>query len=93
MQKNVLLDKATSGTKKKLKLFKPDLLACTADELNYALTLFVKEVRKPNGEAYAADSIFYLSLGEDTMVDEAACAHSGLCKLSSTVKNMSIIIQ
>ena len=25
--------------------------------------MFVKEVKKPNGEAYAADSIFYLVLG------------------------------
>ena len=25
--------------------------------------MFVKEVKKPNGDAYAADSIFYLVLG------------------------------
>lgn len=34
-----------------------------ADELNYTLCMFVKEVRKPNGDIYAADSVFYLSLG------------------------------
>ena len=47
----------------RLKLFKTDLLQCTADELNYSLCLFVKEVRKPNGDEYAPDSIYYLCLG------------------------------
>ena len=46
-----------------MKLFKTDLLQLTADELNYSLCLFVKEVRKPNGTEYAPDTIYYLCLG------------------------------
>lgn len=45
------------------KLFKTELLQLTADELNYSLCLFVKEVRKPNGSEYAPDTIYYLVLG------------------------------
>ena len=45
------------------RLFKADLLQASNDELNQALTYFVKEVRKPNGEEYAPDSILYLCLG------------------------------
>lgn len=37
--------------------------ACRADELNFTLCMFVKEVKKPNGDPYAPDSIFYLTLG------------------------------
>ena len=59
-QKNAALELAG----KKHKPFRSDLLAATADELNTALTLFVREVRKPNGEVYAPDSIFYLCLGK-----------------------------
>ncbi len=51
---------------RRLRLFKTDILQCTADELNYSLCLFVKEVRKPNGDEYAPDSIYYLCLGEVT---------------------------
>ena len=40
-----------------------DVLQCTADELNFGLSLFVNEVRKPNGDPYAPDSIYYLCLG------------------------------
>ena len=36
----------------------------TANELNYSLCLFVKEVRKPNGAEYAPDTIYYLCLGK-----------------------------
>ncbi|KAG5313867.1 ZMYM3 protein, partial [Acromyrmex insinuator] len=49
-------------TTRKIK-FKTDLLQLTADELNYSLCLFVKEVRKPNGAEYAPDTIYYLCLG------------------------------
>lgn len=49
---------------RKMKLFKTDLLQLTADELNYSLCLFVKEVRKPNGTEYAPDTIYYLCLGK-----------------------------
>lgn len=41
--KNADLEKA-EGSSKKLKPFKPALLELTADELNYSLCLFVKEV-------------------------------------------------
>ena len=46
-----------------MKPFETDILKLRADELNYTLCMFVKEVRKPNGEAYASDSILYLTLG------------------------------
>jgi len=45
------------------KTFETDILKLRADELNFTLCMFVKEVKKPNGDAYAADSIFYLVLG------------------------------
>lgn len=48
---------------KKTNIFKLDLLQLTASELNYCLCLFVKEVRKPNGNEYAPDTIYYLCLG------------------------------
>ena len=64
LQKNAQLEKASSTRSGRLKLFKTDLLQCTSDELNYSLCLFVKEVRKPNGDEYAPDSIYYLCLGK-----------------------------
>ncbi|XP_074906055.1 zinc finger MYM-type protein 2 isoform X3 [Buteo buteo] len=42
---------------------KEDLLSHTSAELNYGLTHFVNEIRRPNGENYAPDSIYYLCLG------------------------------
>lgn len=63
VQKNAQLEKVSKLGSNKLKLFKTELLQCSADELNYSLCLFVKEVRKPNGDEYAPDSIFYLCLG------------------------------
>uniref|UniRef100_A0A8C2SR67 Zinc finger MYM-type containing 2 n=1 Tax=Coturnix japonica TaxID=93934 RepID=A0A8C2SR67_COTJA len=42
---------------------KEDLLSHTAAELNYGLAHFVNEIRRPNGENYAPDSIYYLCLG------------------------------
>lgn len=59
--KNAELEKQITTTRK-IK-FKTDLLQLTADELNYSLCLFVKEVRKPNGAEYAPDTIYYLCLG------------------------------
>lgn len=64
MQKNSGMEKVAVMPRGKSKTFKTDLLQCSADELNYSLCLFVKEVRKPNGEEYAPDSIYYLCLGE-----------------------------
>ncbi|KAL6426403.1 hypothetical protein ACFW04_009116 [Cataglyphis niger] len=60
--KNAELEKQITPMRK-IKLFKTDLLQLTADELNYSLCLFVKEVRKPNGAEYAPDTIYYLCLG------------------------------
>ncbi|XP_069127024.1 zinc finger MYM-type protein 3-like isoform X2 [Argopecten irradians] len=61
--KNAQLEKVSNQGSGKLKLFKTDMMGCSADELNYSLCLFVKEVRKPNGDEYAPDSIYYLCLG------------------------------
>ncbi len=58
--KNADLEKSSMRRKP----FKSEILQLTADELNYSLCLFVKEVRKPNGSEYAPDTIYYLVLGE-----------------------------
>ncbi|XP_014667450.1 PREDICTED: LOW QUALITY PROTEIN: zinc finger MYM-type protein 3-like [Priapulus caudatus] len=50
--------------------FKTELLQMTAEELSYSLCLFVKEVRKPNGECYASDSVYYLCLGIQSFLYE-----------------------
>ncbi|XP_019129180.2 zinc finger MYM-type protein 4-like isoform X3 [Larimichthys crocea] len=42
---------------------KEDVLQCDSAELSFALSRFIKEVRRPNGETYSPDSIFYLCLG------------------------------
>lgn len=60
MTKNADLEKSSIRRKP----FKSELLQLTADELNYSMCLFVKEVRKPNGSEYAPDTIYYLVLGE-----------------------------
>ena len=60
--KNAELEKARAQGKY-MKAFETDILKLRADELNYTLCMFVKEVKKPNGEAYASDSILYLTLG------------------------------
>ncbi|XP_055613716.1 zinc finger MYM-type protein 3 [Uranotaenia lowii] len=59
LTKNADLEKSTIRRKP----FKSEILQLTADELNYSLCLFVKEVRKPNGTEYAPDTIYYLVLG------------------------------
>jgi len=65
--KNTELEVAGAGRSgaSRPKLFKSEILQCSADELNIALSLFVKEVRKPTGQTYAADSIYYLCLGAE----------------------------
>ena len=40
-----------------------DVLKLKIDELNLFLVEFVNEIRKPNGELYAPESIYYLCLG------------------------------
>ncbi|KAM8736654.1 zinc finger MYM-type protein 4-like isoform 2-T2 [Acanthopagrus schlegelii] len=42
---------------------KEDVIECDSTELSFALSRFIKEVRRPNGETYSPDSIFYLCLG------------------------------
>ncbi|KAL0962432.1 hypothetical protein UPYG_G00339960 [Umbra pygmaea] len=42
---------------------KEDVLKCTTAELGYGLCRFICEVKRPNGEAYSQDSLFYLCLG------------------------------
>jgi len=70
LQKNALIEKATVNAPvgrmmgRGVRPLKLDPLHCTADELNCALCMFVREVRKPNGEQYAPDSILYLCLGK-----------------------------
>ncbi|XP_068607968.1 zinc finger MYM-type protein 4-like [Brachionichthys hirsutus] len=42
---------------------KEDVLQCDSGELSFALSRFIREARRPNGESYTPDSIFYLCLG------------------------------
>ncbi|TDH06584.1 hypothetical protein EPR50_G00114950, partial [Perca flavescens] len=42
---------------------KSNLLSLTSEELNVALSRFVREVCRPSGERYSPDSILYLCLG------------------------------
>jgi zinc finger MYM-type protein 2/3/4 len=58
--KNADLEKSSIRRKP----IKSEILQLTADELNYSLCMFVKEVRKPNGSEYAPDTIYYLVLGK-----------------------------
>lgn len=62
VQKNAELEKLRAQGKY-MKTFETDILKLRADELNFTLCMFVKEVKKPNGDPYAPDSIFYLTLG------------------------------
>lgn len=55
--------RAGGRTTNSLKLFKIEILQCGAEELSIALSLFVRELRKPTGEKYSPDSIYYLCLG------------------------------
>ncbi|KAM3597055.1 uncharacterized protein V6R79_025494 [Siganus canaliculatus] len=42
---------------------KEDVLRCTTAELSYGLCCFIHEVKRPNGDSYSPDSLFYLCLG------------------------------
>ncbi|KAA0710947.1 Zinc finger MYM-type protein 4 [Triplophysa tibetana] len=44
-------------------VMKEDVLQCSSAELGYGLCRFIKEVRRPNGEVYEPDSVYYLCLG------------------------------
>lgn len=54
---------------KNLKFIKSEILEMTPDELCFSLCLFVKELRKPNGDEYAPDTIYYLCLGIQYYLD------------------------
>lgn len=54
---------------KNLKFIKSEILQMTPEELSFALSLFVKELRKPNGDQYAPDTLFYLCLGIQYYLD------------------------
>lgn len=49
-------------TAKTVKL-KEDIVSHSPAELNFGLSHFINEIRRPNGESYAPDSIYYLCLG------------------------------
>ncbi|XP_038617423.1 zinc finger MYM-type protein 2 isoform X3 [Tachyglossus aculeatus] len=57
---HLLLDELESTKSVKLK---EDLLSHSTTELSHGLARFVNEIRRPNGESYAPDSIYYLCLG------------------------------
>ncbi|KAK3537675.1 hypothetical protein QTP70_017092, partial [Hemibagrus guttatus] len=42
---------------------KEDVLDCSSEELSATLCHFISEVRRPNGQTYAPDSVYYLCLG------------------------------
>ncbi|KAL2080385.1 hypothetical protein ACEWY4_024178 [Coilia grayii] len=44
-------------------VLKEDLLQCTTAELSYGLCKFISEYKRPNGESYSPDSVYYLCLG------------------------------
>ncbi|KAI7808449.1 putative zinc finger MYM-type protein 2 [Triplophysa rosa] len=49
-------------SQKQVRLKDSSFLSLSSTELNQSLSRFVKEVRRPNGESYAPDSILYLCL-------------------------------
>uniref|UniRef100_A0A3Q3JYP0 TRASH domain-containing protein n=1 Tax=Monopterus albus TaxID=43700 RepID=A0A3Q3JYP0_MONAL len=53
----------SDDTKAKDTWCKSNLLSLSSEELNVALSRFVKEVCRPSGERYSPDSILYLCLG------------------------------
>ncbi len=75
VQKNAELEKARSQGRY-MKTFDTDILKLRADELIYTLCMFVKEVRKPNGEEYTPDSVFYLTLGIQVRAERITNCHS-----------------
>ena len=62
--KNAEIEKTAEKTKSnRIMTFPTDILKTTADQLNFTLCMFIKEVRKPNGDPYSPDSVYYLCLG------------------------------
>ena len=61
--KTILIDLETTITNQYL--IKSDLLSySTTDELQHVLDLFLREVRRPTGDEYLPESIYYLCLGK-----------------------------
>ena len=54
----------TNGKVLPSRKLKTDLTSMNAEELNYHITRFLKEVRKENGKEYSSDTLYYLCLGE-----------------------------
>ena len=79
-QKNMQLEQVSDERHAgRLKLFKTDILQCTADELNFSLCLFVKEVRTPDNEEYLPDSVYYMCIGERVFY-LLLCCHCSLTR-------------
>lgn len=68
---------------------KEDLLSHTTAELNYGLAHFVHEIRRPNGENYAPDSIYYLCLGIQEVSDLTATRERNVNKKGCCVSSWS----
>lgn len=64
---------------------KEDILQCDSAELSFALSRFIREVRRPNGETYSPDSIFYLCLGIQQV-------HTHTYTLISTASNLTLLL-
>ncbi|XP_043548637.1 zinc finger MYM-type protein 2 [Chiloscyllium plagiosum] len=62
-ENTVEMDGFNSALLEKSAHIKGELLSYTAAELDCGLATFIKEVRRPNGEHYAPDSLYYLCLG------------------------------
>ncbi|XP_071238942.1 zinc finger MYM-type protein 4 isoform X1 [Salvelinus alpinus] len=64
LQRNKQIDcEFSKDASAKSMVVKENVLQCNSSELSYGLCHFISEVRRPNGQAYPADSIFYLCLG------------------------------
>ena len=85
--KNAELEKARAQGRY-MKPFETDILKLRADELNYTLCLFVKEVKKPNGEVYAPDSILYLTLGIQVGHQQQLLTWAALSRSLSPIFNL-----
>ncbi|XP_077487957.1 zinc finger protein without children isoform X2 [Amblyomma americanum] len=62
-KKNSALEKGSLSGKRQLKLFKTNLLSMTPEELNYALCLFIKEVRQLDDTPPSPCHIYLQCLG------------------------------
>lgn len=62
-KKNAELEKGSLSGKRQLKLFKTNLLGMSPEELNYALSLFIKEVQLAEGTASSPCRFYLQCLG------------------------------